>query len=191
MGHLIFFDELPGKLVQFLGRERLFDFQEIRSPHHALQMLGHAKRFAVEHPHGFEKPVTIHKPTVIYGDDSLRLSHELTVQKHIHAYPFTPESESRREEKTIYHEPSSVPRLWKVGDQKHTCFQPGRCAISLRAFNWSAARKPPALASVSSYSAAGTESATMPAPTWKYATPSLRIAVRMLMLSWLSRLKPR
>src|SRR6266536_3532600 len=33
------------------------------------------------------------------------------------------------------------------------------------------AKKPPAFASVSSYSADGIESATMPAPAWKKATP--------------------
>lgn len=55
----------------------------------------------------------------------------------------------------------------------------------------SARKSPLALARVSSYSASGTESATMPAPTWNQAR-SLRVtAERMVMLSWLSRLKPR
>src|SRR5450759_3115358 len=40
--------------------------------------------------------------------------------------------------------------------------------------SFSAARKPAALASVSSYSASGLESATMPAPTLKCARPSLQ-----------------
>src|SRR5580658_4257962 len=54
-----------------------------------------------------------------------------------------------------------------------------------------AARKPPALAIVSSYSASATESDTIPAPTWKCISPGRQTAVRMAMLSWLSRLKPR
>ena len=54
-----------------------------------------------------------------------------------------------------------------------------------------ASSKPPAFAKVSSYSISGSESATMPAPTWKCTWPSRTIAVRMAMLNWLSRLKPR
>src|SRR5580693_8035930 len=54
-----------------------------------------------------------------------------------------------------------------------------------------AAKNPPALAMVSSYSPSATESATMPAPTWKWISPARQTAVRMAMLSWLSRLKPR
>ena len=43
----------------------------------------------------------------------------------------------------------------------------------------SAERTPRAFDPVSSYSRAGTESATIPAPTWTDATPSRRTAVRM------------
>src|ERR1043166_7762788 len=65
------------------------------------------------------------------------------------------------------------------------------CAGREQDSSFKAEKNPPALASVSSYSASGLESATMPAPTLKCARPSLQIAVRMVMLNWLSRLKPR
>src|SRR6266487_2378783 len=140
-------------------------------------MLGHAKRPAVEHPHGLKKPVTIHKPAVIDGDDGLRVRHKLTVQKHIHADVLR-QSGFRGEKK------KSESRARSAGSQeiegaRHACRftvkihggvrnSEGLGTISLRACHRSAARKPPALDSVSSYSAAGIESATMPAPTWKY-----------------------
>src|SRR5271168_4921778 len=47
-----------------------------------------------------------------------------------------------------------------------------------RGWSWSAAKNPPALAIVSSYSASATESATIPAPTWKWISPARHTAVR-------------
>src|SRR5436309_22428 len=55
----------------------------------------------------------------------------------------------------------------------------------------SASKNPRALARVSSYSAVGSESATIPAPAWNQAALCLKIAARMMMLNWLSRLNPR
>src|SRR5579862_5203317 len=66
----------------------------------------------------------------------------------------------------------------------------GPSAVSTGDGQLTAWRKPRALARVSSYSASGMESATMPAPTWSQAVSSLQTAVRMAMLNWLSRLKP-
>ena len=53
-----------------------------------------------------------------------------------------------------------------------------------------ASRMPAALSSVSCHSRSGTESATMPAPTWKCAAPASTTTVRMAMLNWLSPLNP-
>src|SRR6266511_3202663 len=54
-----------------------------------------------------------------------------------------------------------------VGIQERRLDLVGKDQASLFSGARSAARKPPALAIVSSYSASGTLSATMPAPTWK------------------------
>ena len=58
-------------------------------------------------------------------------------------------------------------------------------AKPIAAGRFKAERNPRALAIVSSYSASGFESATIPAPTLKWARPSLQMADRMTMLNWL------
>jgi len=54
---LITGQELGGKCLQFFGSIRGRDFQEIEPPGHAFQVLGHAKRAAVDDPHRFKQAV--------------------------------------------------------------------------------------------------------------------------------------
>ena len=62
----------PAKCLQFLRRERAFDFQKIRAARHPLQVLRQAKRPAVADAHGLKQPVAIHETAVVDGDDRLR-----------------------------------------------------------------------------------------------------------------------
>ena len=84
--HLVLFDELFGELLQFLRRERRFDFQKIRAARHAFQMLGQTERPAVHDAHGLKQPVAIHETAVVDRNDSFGFGHKMAIEKNGHVF---------------------------------------------------------------------------------------------------------
>src|SRR5436190_16082739 len=113
-------------------------------------MLSPPKRFAVINGDGFKHTVAIQETAVGYGNYRLFRWNEFSVDQCYHtcrrAIGILARTLGRQEAVPIYF---------------------FRKAYAGSGCKFNDAKKPPAFASVSSYSAEGTESATMPAPTWK------------------------
>src|SRR4051812_13535332 len=113
-------------------------------------------------------PRVFRTPRAGRDDDLLRRHRADLVERH---FVVAPHADLRAQLAQILHEVVGK-RIVVVDDENH--YKPA-CASS------SARITARALSRVSSYSAAGFESATMPAPAWTYACPSSMSTVRMVM----------
>ena len=84
--HFIRFNQLLHKTLQFLGRKRRSDFQEVGAAGHPFQVLRQPERPGVHDPHGFEKAVPIHETAVVDGNHCFRLGYKPAIEKNGHVF---------------------------------------------------------------------------------------------------------